>query len=59
MEIREKVPEKYNETLEKINKKIENLEKQLSNKETKMPLLASQAIIKPSTFNGKASCQVY
>ena len=27
MEIRKKVPEKYNETLQKINKKIKTLEK--------------------------------
>ena len=59
MEIREKVPEKYNETLEKIIKKIESLKKQASNEEAKIPLLPSQATIKPSTFDGSSSWQVY
>ena len=59
MEIREKVPENYNETLEKITKKIENLEKQVSKEEAKMPLMPSQAIIKPLTFDGNSSWQVF
>ena len=59
MKIREKVPEKFNETLEKMNKKIESLEKQMSNEEAKMPLVPSQATIKPSTFDRNTSWQVY
>ena len=60
MEIREKVPKKYSETLEKITKKIKNLEKQLSSKEAKMPLfMLSQAITKPLIFDGNTSWQVY
>ena len=51
MEMREKAPEKYSKTLEKINKKIQNLEKQVSYEEAKTPLMPSQAIIKPSTFD--------
>ena len=59
MEMRKKVPEKYKKTLEKINKKIKNSEKQVSNKEAKKPLMPSQAIIKPLTFDRKTSWQVY
>ena len=47
MEITEKVPKKYNETLEKMNKKVESLKTQVSNEEPRMPLVPSQAIIKP------------
>ena len=50
------IQEKYCETLEKRNK-IENLEKQVCNEETKIPLMPSKAIIKPSTFNGNSSWQ--
>ena len=56
--MKEKVPEKYNDTLEKIIK-IEYLEKQVSSGEAKMPLMPSQAIIKPSIFDGNTSLQIY
>ena len=54
-----KVPEKYCKALEKMNKKIENLVKQVSNEEAKMPFMPSQAIIKPSTFDGNTCWQVF
>ena len=60
MEIREKVREKYNDTLEKITKKIENLEKQVSREEAKISqLMPSQAITKPSIFDLNTFWQVY